>query len=99
MPAKHQDLPGADLVDHHVARATELRLFGSDKRGSVASALFPHTVLSYQNAAGALHPAAQGISGPLGVTAGSRCYTDLDEVLAGAAVVVPLREHVLASPT
>src|SRR6267143_2045589 len=25
---------------------------GTDKRGSVASALFPHTVLSYQNAAG-----------------------------------------------
>jgi integrase len=25
---------------------------GTDKRGSVASVLFPHTVLSYQNAAG-----------------------------------------------
>jgi hypothetical protein len=32
----------------------------TDKRGSVASALFPHTGLSYQKAAGALHPAAQG---------------------------------------
>ena len=33
----------------------------TDKRGSIASVLFPHTVLSYQNAAGrALYPAAQG---------------------------------------
>jgi len=35
----------------------------TDKRGSVASVLFPHTVLSYQNAAGGRYaPAAQGIS-------------------------------------
>ena len=33
----------------------------TDKRGSVASVLFPHTVLSYQNAAGGRYaPAAQG---------------------------------------
>src|SRR5438128_4309241 len=33
----------------------------TDKRGSVASVLFPHTVLSYQHrGGGALHPTAQG---------------------------------------
>src|SRR5216684_33448 len=36
----------------------------TDKRGSVSSALFPHTVLSYQNAAGVCYtPAAQGERG------------------------------------